>query len=226
MKLYDEIKWSGYDWYIIGINDDSYKLLMKETLKNEDYLDDDNEMKFGETNIWRDSFIRNKLNTEFIEKLNKDDMLEMTTKIRDDEEIIETTDYIRLLSINEILDDLPMRIRQCDNWYWSLSPRAYSSCSSFVFYVNTPGYVAYTYAIYTGSVRPVVLIDKSALEKCNQEYEVFKEDIEKLDIEGNAINRAERYIKKSDSKNITLSLADYVLANKINEIIEVINENR
>lgn len=168
MKLYDEIKWSGFDWYVIGIQENSYKLLMKNSLKGANFLNEDNEMKFGESNIWRDSLIRDKLNNEFINNLVKEDMLEMTTRIRDDEEIIETTDYIRLLTINEILDDLPMKIRKCDNWYWSLSPRAYSYNSDFVFIVHTPGYVYNDNALNAGSVRPVVLIDKSALEKCNQ----------------------------------------------------------
>lgn len=46
------------------------------------------------------------------------------------------------------------------------------------------------------------------------------EDIDKLDIEDNAMNRSERYIRKSNNEFVTLSVSDYVLANKINQLIK------
>lgn len=46
------------------------------------------------------------------------------------------------------------------------------------------------------------------------------EDIDKLDIEDNAMNRSERYIRKSNNTFVTLSVPDYVLANKINQLIK------
>ena len=60
----------------------------------------------------------------------------------------------------------------------------------------------------------------------NYEVEIIEEDkkIEKLDIEENAMNRNERYIRKEDNKFVNLSIADYELANKINELIEEIEK--
>ena len=46
-------------------------------------------------------------------------------------------------------------------WTWSLSPRAYSSDSRIVFAVDTPGLVSIYYALYAGSVRPVVYLKSS-----------------------------------------------------------------
>ena len=46
-------------------------------------------------------------------------------------------------------------------WTWSLSPRAFSSYSTFVFYVGTPGNVYSTDAMNAGSVRPVVYLKSS-----------------------------------------------------------------
>lgn len=48
--------------------------------------------------------------------------------------------------------------------------------------------------------------------------------IERLDIEENAMNRNERYIRKEDNKFVNLSVADYELANKINELIDEVNK--
>ena len=64
-------------------------------------------------------------------------------------------------------------------------------------------------------------LESSMFEKCIQvlDGEEF-EDIEKLDIEDNAMNRSERYIRKSNNKLVTLSVSDYVLANKINQLIK------
>ena len=61
----------------------------------------------------------------------------------------------------------------------------------------------------------------------NGEVEIIEEpkdnSIERLDIEENAMTRNERYIRKEDNKFVNLSVADYELAKKINEIIDEIN---
>ena len=47
------------------------------------------------------------------------------------------------------------------SWTWSLSPRAFSSTSTYVFYVNTTGIVSAITALSAGSVRPVVYLKSS-----------------------------------------------------------------
>jgi hypothetical protein len=70
------------------------------------------------------------------------------------------------------------------------------------------------------------LIDtENMYEVLDTELEIIEEkDIEKLDIEENAMNRNERYIRKEDNKFVNLSVADYELATKINELIKAVNE--
>lgn len=63
--------------------------------------------------------------------------------------------------------------------------------------------------------------------KLDTEIEIIKEKpkkIEKLDIEENAMNRSERYIRKEDNKFVNLSIGDYEIANKVNEIIDYLLE--
>lgn len=61
-----------------------------------------------------------------------------------------------------------------------------------------------------------------------QDIEILDEpkdnSIERLDIEENAMNRNERYIRKEDNKFVNLSVSDYELAKKINEIIDEVNK--
>lgn len=63
-------------------------------------------------------------------------------------------------------------------------------------------------------------------EELNYEVEIIEEDkkIEKLNIEYNAKNRNERYIEKGDNKIISLTVPDYELAIKINELIYEVNK--
>ena len=58
------------------------------------------------------------------------------------------------------------------------------------------------------------------------DFEVIEKGkkIEKLNIEYNAKIRNERYIEKGDNKIISLTVPDYELAIKINELIDVVNE--
>ena len=66
--------------------------------------------------------------------------------------------------------------------------------------------------------------DKIYFSDLNIEVEILDEEefeyIDKLDIEDNAMNRSERYIRKSNNEFATLSVPDYVLANKINQLIK------
>ena len=68
------------------------------------------------------------------------------------------------------------------------------------------------------------------LELCDRSvtYRIVDESkynsIERLDIEENAMTRNERYIRKEDNKFVNLSVADYELAKKINELIDEVNE--
>ena len=68
------------------------------------------------------------------------------------------------------------------------------------------------------------------LELCDRSvtYRIVDESkynsIERLDIEENAMTRNERYIRKEDNKFVNLSVADYELAKKINELIYEVNK--
>lgn len=68
------------------------------------------------------------------------------------------------------------------------------------------------------------------LELCDRSvtYRIVDESkdnsIERLDIEEDAINRNERFIRKEDNKFVNLSVADYELAKKINELIDEVNK--
>ena len=72
-----------------------------------------------------------------------------------------------------------------------------------------------------------IMVDCEDMETfLTDEVEIIEEDnkIKKLDIEENAINRNERHIRKENHKFVSLSVADYELAIKVNELIDEINK--
>ena len=164
---YSIVHFGDYDWYVINEDDDTKTLFMKdklpksdiENLFNEEYLDNDKDVKFSlHDNKWRDSIIRAVLNTEFLARFDRSSMKPMTI----DADGIETVDYVRLISLEEV-QELPAEIRKCSgNWgYWTLTP--YSDGAYNVFYVYANGFVLNPSAYYEYGVRPVIRVLKSEL---------------------------------------------------------------
>ena len=165
-KLYDLVKYNGYEWYIIKIDNDNVTLLMKNKLDNdtmkslfdEEYLSDSYDAKFNldaSNNDWVDSIIRQALNEKFIDKFDKNEL--NITKTNYDENKY-SDDYIRLLTIREA-EKLPREIRGIDEYYWTLSPSYfYSSHSSAYVWLVMPSGGLYPWDDVTASfgVRPVI----------------------------------------------------------------------
>lgn len=133
-KLYDLVKYNGYEWYIINIDNENVTLLMKNKLDNdtmkslfdEEYLNANYDVKFNldvKNNDWVDSIIRQTLNEKFIDEFNKNELNIMKTNYDDDKY---SNDYIRLLTIRET-EKLPEEISEIDEYYWTLSPSYFTS---------------------------------------------------------------------------------------------------
>lgn len=165
-KLYDLVKYNGYEWYVIKIDNDNVTLLMKNKLDNntmqslfdEEYLDTDYDTKFNldvKNNDWADSIIRQALNEKFIDKFDKNELNIMKTNYDEDKY---SNDYIRLLTIRET-EKLPEEIRNIDEYYWTLSPSSFiSNYSSANVWLVMPSGGLYPWNYVTNSigVRPVI----------------------------------------------------------------------
>ena len=165
-KLYDLVKYNGYEWYVIKIDNDNVTLLMKNKLDNntmqslfdEEYLDDECDVKFNSdasNNDWTDSIIRQVLNEKFIDKFNKNKLNVMKTNYDEDKC---SNDYIRLLTIREA-EKLPEEIRNIDKYYWTLSPsNFYSNYSlAYVWAVMPSGSLnPWSHVTISFGVRPVI----------------------------------------------------------------------
>lgn len=178
--LFRIVKYCGLEWQVIAEDTETVTLLLKKVLGKEliksifekTEYDSDYDVRFNsEQNIWwKDSIIRKRLNSKFLQMLNKDDLAPMTTTVWCDGVSSTTKDYVRLLTVEEIFR-LPKRIKEnkYKYWFWSLSPY-YMSTSGYasVFIVHTSGDLNSTSVNSSaGGVAPVIKLKTEVLNKSN-----------------------------------------------------------
>ncbi len=172
-KLYSLVKFSNLEWYVIGEDDDTLTLFLKDKLSpeqctkyfDESLLDCDKDVRFNSNykNIWwADSPIRMTLNSELLKDLDKTKMELMETTVSIDGQTRTTEDYVRLLTKDEA-ERLPLDVLKSNyNYgYWTMSPslfRSNSGASEFV--VNVAGELSSAGVVSGFGVRPVIRVTK------------------------------------------------------------------
>ena len=151
-EIGDIIPFCGMDWYIIDKFDKKLKLMLKDTLQCMAYSDKN-------SNDWLESNVRNYLNKEFLQKFNKDKLIEMCTNYDENKF---SNDFIRIPTLREI-EKLPMNIRESDDWYWTMTSSygVSEDCSyALVFRLYSAGSLHSGRVRSTIGVRPVILIEE------------------------------------------------------------------
>lgn len=178
--LYRTVKYCGFNWKVLGEDAEGILLQTEDILSSEtikkifssndyDYAYD---VKFSNNNDgwrWSESIIREILNSKFLEMLNKDDLVEMTTEAWLDGEADRSKDYVRLLTIDEI-QRIPKVEKEKSRWNWSLSPSyMHTNGSASVFDVDTNGSLNDTDVDDTaGGVAPVIKLKTGLLKESNK----------------------------------------------------------
>lgn len=171
-KVGDIVKFNGYEWYIIKIENGNATLLMKNVLSEDkiqklfdkEYLDIDNDVKFNEdktNNDWNYSIIRKILNTIFLDEFDEYELNVMRTNYDEDKY---SEDHVRLLTIRET-ERLEDDIRACGRVYWTMSPSYFYSgdSSANVWYVRSTGSLCSNWATTAHGVRPVINLSTDLL---------------------------------------------------------------
>ena len=169
------INYNGFEWYIIEEKEDSIVLFMKERMSEDlikelftdtRMIDADYDVRFSrdeKNNDWKDSYIRQVLNTKFLEKFIIDDLVLMKTKYDSDKE---SDDYIRLITIDEF-EKLELSVRKVNDkfGYWLMSPSNFFATytTALEFSANSTGYAYYGWVASTFGVRPVIQVKKDVL---------------------------------------------------------------
>lgn len=153
-KLYEEIKWKGLDWIIIGLDNDNIRLLLKdviprsileEIIEDKWYLASDNDVIMSD-NVrppfnFEESYINTDILPEFLSYLD----------IEDRQGIAD----IDLLSKEEV-ENLPEEVKRCNDWYWTKSNYEGDSKYARVWNVLSTGGLDYLNVTGGLGLRPAV----------------------------------------------------------------------
>lgn len=170
------VEYKDLEWYVIKENEKEKLLLLKDSFTNDqikkyftnkEYIDSDYDVRFNKDYSnpwWRDSYIRQVLNTKFTEDLNINDLNIMEIDVELDGKKITTRDYVRLLTKEEVeLLNIEILKTKREYGYWTMSPYSGNSSGySRVFYVHgssNPGNLNNTNVNNANGVRPVISLE-------------------------------------------------------------------
>lgn len=172
MKIGDIVKYNNYEWYITKINNESVTLMMADVLSDDDINElfddktyvDGNDVVYSKNNDndWANTYIREVLNSKFLDKFNKEELNLMRTNYSENKF---ADDYVRIPTAWEIRE-LDEDIRYKGESYWTMTASPYYfNGGATTWYVISTGSIYYNYVTYCGSVRPAVSLKTEILNK-------------------------------------------------------------
>lgn len=173
-KVYDLVKYNGYEWIVIKAKGDKLTLMMKNCLSkekmkeifNKKYLDEDDDIiySFDKTcNDWNKTEIKRGLNNEFLKEFNKEELVKMKTNYDEDKY---SFDYIRIPKTREI-ERLDQDRIAPDKSCWTMSPSCFDATSGAAgeWMQYSAGYLsAWHWVNYWYGARPVITLKSDNLK--------------------------------------------------------------
>lgn len=175
-KIYDLVKYNGYEWIVINVKDNKLTLMMKNCLPkekmkeifNNDYLVGFDYIKYNlEVRCigWNKTEIRRGLNNKFLKEFNKEELVKMITDYDKDKYSI---DYIRIPEIREI-ERLDQDEVAPDKSCWVMSPSSFNATNGHAdeWFESSVGFLTSDWVTHGYNVRPVITIksDNQKIEK-------------------------------------------------------------
>lgn len=153
----DEVKWCNFDWIVIKTIENGQKvvLMSKEAFEPMAYSDKN-------SNDYKESNIKEYLEENFINKLDKSKLIEMRTNYDEDKFV---TTNVRIPTLRDI-EALPMSVRNCGSYYWTMTGSYAKSedCSdAIVFFVDTIGFLNSNWVGNAIGLRPVITLSTETL---------------------------------------------------------------
>jgi hypothetical protein len=156
-KVGDEVKWCNFDWIVIKtIKDEQEVVLMSKEVFEPMTYSDSNSNNYVESNV------KEYLEECFINKLDKSKLIEMRTNYDEDKFV---TTKVRIPTIRDI-EALPMSIRNCGSYYWTMTgsyAKSEDSSHAVVFFVDSYGFLNNNPVHNTYGLRPVITLSTETL---------------------------------------------------------------
>lgn len=129
------------------------------------------EKKFGKNNNWKESDIRKYLNTEFLEKLEKELNVQLPMFERDLLSLDGQTEYgtcmdtISMITVDEYRK-YRSKLPNTGEWWWTITPDS-TPCNNddwCIAVVSPDGYFSFNLCVGYRGVRPICIFPSSLLE--------------------------------------------------------------
>ena len=176
-KMYDLVKYNGYEWIVINVKNNKLTLMMRNCLStkkmkeifNKDYLDYAGDIKYSldkTCNDWNKTEIKRGLNNEFLKEFNREELVKMKTNYDEDKG---SYDYIRIPTIREI-EKLGQNKVAPDKACWTMSPSNFNATNGIAYEWRqySGGYLCYWWDVTSSlGARPVITLksDNLRIEK-------------------------------------------------------------
>ena len=155
---------SGTEWIVCEVSATGTTIVSKDIIRS---------MEFGTSNDWRESFVRNYLNEEYLDfvrtefggqniEINERKLLSLDGY----DDYGKSCDFVSILSLDEYRR-FHRYIGDCRKWNWLLTPYSTPSGigSDYVECVRIDGLVGYDRYYCTDGVRPVLILESSTQVK-------------------------------------------------------------
>lgn len=180
-KIYDLVKYNGYEWIVINVKGNKITLMMENCLSKEkmkkifakEYLDENFGIKYSlirTCNDWNKTEIKRGLNNEFLKEFNTEDLIEMKTNYDEDKY---SFDYIRIPKIREI-ERLDRDKIAPDKYCWLMSVSCFNAtnCLANEWCQSSDGYLNPWHIVGNAfCVRPVI-----TLKNDNHNIKILKDE--------------------------------------------------
>ena len=168
LKSGERFRFSGYDWILLG-DEQGGKLAITEKVVGKYPFDKDG------CNDWRKSSLRKFLNSDFLKKLKKEDLMSFTSDLTADDGM---TDYGHSEDLVFLLSDALYRkhrykMPKYDTWSWTITPYStYPPIAGFERCVNTDGTLSNYYAHHSYGAAAACLLNPQSEIYADRRLEV------------------------------------------------------
>ncbi len=168
LKSGERFRFSGYDWILLG-DEQGGKLAITEKVVGKYPFDKDG------CNDWRKSSLRKFLNSDFLKKLKKEDLMSFTSDLTADDGMTDyghSEDFVFLLS-DALYRKYRYKMPKYDTWSWTITPYStYPTIACYERYVSTDGTLYYGSADLSGGAAAACLLNPQSEIYADRRLEV------------------------------------------------------
>ena len=168
LKSGERFRFSGYDWILLG-DEQGGKLAITEKVVGKYPFDKDG------CNDWRKSSLRKFLNSDFLKKLKKEDLMSFTSDLTADDGMTDyghSEDFVFLLS-DALYRKYRYKMPKYDTWSWTITPYStYPTYASYERYVSTDGTLSGNLAYYSCGAAAACLLNPQSEIYADRRLEV------------------------------------------------------